>query len=444
MGIVTIGIILVLCFRPLHHLFVRSMGAGAGGGKDAVVENDDDTFGFGSKHFESGKAMKNIENICRQNGNGNGNSDDDDERKKKDKQQENDHQQDQTCDCYNPMIAREGTYPGWQSAHEANIDLIDKRQSTRHGSDPLDVVFFGDSITEEWNGRWFGTNESRFDEINTVWRELFDSHNATIKGLALGIAGDHIANLLYRIQNGELKNADSKVFWLLIGTNDLTVRCSEEVVLLGIVHVVEEIRKARPGSIVVVNGLLPRTSRMDGRLSGGEVEIDVGIDGDVDVDADADDDTGDGIEFENEQDASSRSGSEDVGIVETSDGSDLETSKITTSSTPTTPTTTTTTKTERNITPIHDYWQSIQSINKGLERYAEQNNMVEYFEGSPIFIAQMGNQFYHRDEKYLMKELQGDYLHPTALGHRLWGEAIVDYLVSDLDTPTNLRKGFAV
>ena len=55
----------------------------------------------------------------------------------------------------------------------------------------------------------------------------------------------------------------------------------------------------------------------------------------------------------------------------------------------------------------------------------------------------MGNKVYQRDELFLVHELQRDYLHPSALGHRLWGEAIVNYIASDLDTPENLRKEYA-
>ena len=36
---------------------------------------------------------------------------------------------------------------------------------------------------------------------------------------------------------------------------------------------------------------------------------------------------------------------------------------------------------------------------------------------------------------FLMKELQKDYLHPTALGHELWANEIVDVITSDVDTP---------
>lgn len=77
-------------------------------------------------------------------------------------------------------------------------------------------------------------------------------------------------NLLWRIQNGEIPDTlRPSVWWILIGTNDFLLyeHCSPDVVLMGIKRVVEEMRKLRPGSIIVVNSILPRTEvDLKGRL----------------------------------------------------------------------------------------------------------------------------------------------------------------------------------
>jgi lysophospholipase L1-like esterase len=55
------------------------------------------------------------------------------------------------------------------------------------------------------------------------------------------------------------------VFWLLIGTNDIgKTWCSPELVVIGILRIVEEIRRRKPASTVVINGLLPRTFDFEG------------------------------------------------------------------------------------------------------------------------------------------------------------------------------------
>jgi len=74
--------------------------------------------------------------------------------------------------------------------------------------------------------------------------------------------------VLWRIKNGELpENLNPKVIWLLIGTNDLSLKqCSEEVVLLGILRVIEEIEALKPNTKIVVTGILPMTSDEKGRV----------------------------------------------------------------------------------------------------------------------------------------------------------------------------------
>lgn len=78
-------------------------------------------------------------------------------------------------------------------------------------------------------------------------------------------------NLLWRIQNGELPDTlNPPVIWVLIGTNDFgNAWCSAEMVLIGIIRVVEELRLRKPGSIIVINGILPRTYNRSGFVGRG-------------------------------------------------------------------------------------------------------------------------------------------------------------------------------
>ena len=49
-----------------------------------------------------------------------------------------------------------------------------------------------------------------------------------------------------------------RVWWLVLGLNDLgRMQCSEEVVILGILRVVEEIRSRKPNAEIVINSMLP-------------------------------------------------------------------------------------------------------------------------------------------------------------------------------------------
>lgn len=67
--------------------------------------------------------------------------------------------------------------------------------------------------------------------------------------------------MLWRLQNGELpESINPRVFWILIGTNDLGNKwCSPDATLLGILRVVEEIKQQRPESLIVINSIFPRS-----------------------------------------------------------------------------------------------------------------------------------------------------------------------------------------
>jgi hypothetical protein len=54
------------------------------------------------------------------------------------------------------------------------------------------------------------------------------------------------------------ENFEPKVWWIVLGMNDLSrMLCSEEVTVIGVLRVVEEILNNRPNSRVVINSLLP-------------------------------------------------------------------------------------------------------------------------------------------------------------------------------------------
>ena len=107
-------------------------------------------------------------------------------------------------------------------------------------------------------GAWKG-NKLAFDKI-------FNPHlGGKLNGVALGIGGDRIANLLYRLQNGEAPaEFHPRVWWIVIGTNDLVQdHCTADTIVVGQFHLVEQIRKYHPGAIIVLNSLLPRNDHPD-------------------------------------------------------------------------------------------------------------------------------------------------------------------------------------
>jgi lysophospholipase L1-like esterase len=110
----------------------------------------------------------------------------------------------------------------------------------------IDVVFFGDSITDGWRGR--------------QGKEVWEEHFKPLKAANFGIGGDRTQHVLWRIQNGELEGIKPKVAVVMIGTNNLGANTNEEIAE-GIKAIVEEIHKQRPKTKVLLLGVFPRAEK---------------------------------------------------------------------------------------------------------------------------------------------------------------------------------------
>lgn len=144
-----------------------------------------------------------------------------------------------------------------------------RRELSASSASQLDVVFLGDSITEQRVGKFFGKDMEKFKSNAKVFQKNFSRENgAKYEGLALGIAGDTAPNLLWRIMHGEMPDdLNPRIWWITIGTNDLgATQCSEEVTLLGILRVVEEILNRKPDAQIVINSILPMSQEKSGIL----------------------------------------------------------------------------------------------------------------------------------------------------------------------------------
>lgn len=141
-----------------------------------------------------------------------------------------------------------------------------------------------------------------------------------------------------------------KVFWVLIGTNDLGNKwCSPDATVLGILRVVEAIRHYRPGAIIVINSIFPRSWRRNGSVLKGK---------------------------------------------------GLGKGRV-----------------------LPELWTSISDINAHLKVYSENHENVEYFDANDAFFLQGENE--KKKDVKIDKNLMYDYLHPSHVGYRLWGNQIV-------------------
>lgn len=177
------------------------------------------------------------------------------------------------CTCQDPLIPVPGgvaTTP-WMTDHLQNQHLTQSEKAIG-----VDVVFYGDSIIHKWRDRSHSKTSDSATSISSSNMEVFNSQfskqgGGKYNGLALGIDGDTSPFLLWRLKNGELpSNLNPRVFWILIGTNDIgRTWCSIELVVIGILRNVEEILIRKPNAQVVINSLLPRSYHKDGYVARG-------------------------------------------------------------------------------------------------------------------------------------------------------------------------------
>lgn len=103
-----------------------------------------------------------------------------------------------------------------------------------------DIVFIGDSITEQW----------RWGAGNAVWRARFE-HRA----FDFGLSADRTQHVLWRLQRFDLSFLKPKAAVIMIGTNN--VSDSPEDIASGVQAVISATQQKFPGVRVVLMSILP-------------------------------------------------------------------------------------------------------------------------------------------------------------------------------------------
>lgn len=144
------------------------------------------------------------------------------------------------CADYKPTHGAVKPVPrgsNWTQRHEGFVALAKKGDA--------DVVFLGDSITDDWRGKG-----------QEVWKKVFEP----MKAVNFGIGGDQTQHVLWRIQNGELDGIKPRVAVLMIGTNNMSAHSAEEIAD-GIKAIVQEIQQKTPETKVLLLGIFPRSPK---------------------------------------------------------------------------------------------------------------------------------------------------------------------------------------
>lgn len=115
---------------------------------------------------------------------------------------------------------------------------------------PVDVVLLGDSILHFWAG----SPKAPIVRGEASWSELFQGK----KVANLGFGWDRVENVLWRVQNQELRELKPSTVLMLIGTNNLELNSAVEI-RMGIQTLCGAIHKQLPETSIHVLGILPRT-----------------------------------------------------------------------------------------------------------------------------------------------------------------------------------------
>ncbi|CAL8465692.1 g5228 [Coccomyxa elongata] len=146
----------------------------------------------------------------------------------------------------------------WLKVHRRYVEEVEAAEAADGRG--WDVIFYGDSIMEEWRGTFLGAPWGPFSDVRKVWSVFFASKPYT--SIALGIAGDNVEHLLWRLQNGEVPaHKHPKVVVIMMGTNDLVDNCTLQAATktaAGIMEISSMVHSKLPHTNILNLGVLPK------------------------------------------------------------------------------------------------------------------------------------------------------------------------------------------
>jgi len=133
--------------------------------------------------------------------------------------------------------------PWWRLRFEQSLASAKNDPNAR-------IVWLGDSITQFWQRE--GT--LGYDNILPVWMHYYAPYDA----LDFGFVGDTTANLIWRLDHGQVAGLHPKLAIILIGANNLgKVHWDAALSVPGIEAAVAKTHEYLPGAHILLLGVLP-------------------------------------------------------------------------------------------------------------------------------------------------------------------------------------------
>jgi lysophospholipase L1-like esterase len=131
----------------------------------------------------------------------------------------------------------------WADRHKAAVEAAKSHPDTQ-------LLLIGDSITNNYEKA-----NPPDENFLPTWKEFYEPR----KALNLGVSGDTTANVLWRIEHGEVDGLHPKVAVVLIGTNNTSQHNNHtaEQTEAGIDAVVSDLEQHLPETKILLLGILP-------------------------------------------------------------------------------------------------------------------------------------------------------------------------------------------
>jgi lysophospholipase L1-like esterase len=132
--------------------------------------------------------------------------------------------------------------PWWRARFEHSLQ--------RTGRGHVGLVWLGDSITQNWEKR----GPSPYADYAPVWDRFYGDRDA----VNLGFKGDTTANVIWRLDHGEVRGISPRALVLLIGANNFgRVHWDATQTLGGINAIIAILRRQLPQTQILLLGVLP-------------------------------------------------------------------------------------------------------------------------------------------------------------------------------------------
>lgn len=129
----------------------------------------------------------------------------------------------------------------WAARHKAILADLPKHSDAQ-------LLLVGDSITN---------NYDKAEPPNQNFQPIWQQYYAPRKALNLGFSGDTTANVLWRLDHGEVDGLHPKLAVVLIGTNNTATGETAEDTEVGIDAVVKDLEHRLPETKILLLGILP-------------------------------------------------------------------------------------------------------------------------------------------------------------------------------------------